>query len=119
MLKRIKLRKEKPTAARRVDLESLLCEAICSRKRIYLRYQNEFQRRTFEPYIVYQLPTGKIIVHGMQTKDDSNPAQGKSLRSFEVGLLSSVILIEELFEHEDFFAPPETEIGMKVICSIN
>jgi hypothetical protein len=118
MFKPIKPKKETPPAPRRVDLESLLCKAIRAKQVIRIRYQNEMYNRTFEPYIVYRSPTGKVLVHGRQTRDDSNPMQGNDRRSFEVGRLNSVVLIEETFQHQGVLASFKTEIDMNIICSI-
>jgi hypothetical protein len=104
---------------RRTDLEITLCQAMQSKKRVRLHYKNEFHFRSFEPYILYLERTGKVLVHGMQTKDDLDRAQGKDLRSFEVRLLNSVILIKEAFEYHGTIAPFKLKLGTDIICTVD
>jgi len=114
-----KPKRERPAAPRRIDFELLLCKAICAKQVTRIRYENEWYSRTFEPHIIFRSSTGKVLVHGLQTKADSNPAQGQNLRSFEVGLLNSVVLIEETFQHEGVLSSFKVEGGMNVICAVD
>jgi hypothetical protein len=105
--------------AYRADLGKTLCKAIRSKTRVRLHCKNEIYFRTFEPYILYRAQTGKILVHCMQTQDDSNRARGKDLQSFDVRLLNSVILIKETFGYYAAFTSFKPKLGIHIICAVD
>jgi predicted DNA-binding transcriptional regulator YafY len=107
------------TTPRRTDLEAALCRAIRARKVVKLRYSDTIGNRTFEPYVVYRSSPTKILVRGKQTKDDSDPLKASGWRDFEVGRITSLVLLDETFENERQFSSFTAEIGMNVICAID
>lgn len=120
MFEPIKLKKESRPAIRRLDLEKTLCDAIKEQKIVHLRYGNEFHSRTFEPYIIYKSSTDKILVHGIQTKDDSKPLKPAKKHNFEIGLINSLSITDNIFSPDTKFSSFEKEYSsLYVFCAID
>ena len=120
MFEPIKLKKESRPATRRLDLEKTLCEAIKEQKVVRLRYKNEFHSRTFEPYIIYNSSTDKILVGGTQTKDDSEPLKPAKKRYFEIGLVNSLSVTDNTFNPDTKFSSFGKEYSsLYVFCAID
>jgi hypothetical protein len=88
-------RSAKAPAARNIGFERLLCDAIRQRRLVALRYRDDVTERLFGPDAVYEAPTGKTLVDGMQIQALSGWESDNALRSFEVGRLRSVRLTDE------------------------
>lgn len=120
MFEPIKLKKESRPAAQRLDLEKTLCGAIKEKKVVRLRYKNEFHSRTFEPYIIYKSPADKILVRGIQTKDDSKPLKPAEKHCFEIGLINSLSITDNTFNPDTKFSSFEKEYSSRsVFCAID
>jgi len=118
MFETIKQKNRTGAVPRRTDLETTLCEAIRSKTRIRLHYKNEGYFRTFEPYIIYE-SAGRILVAGVQIKDDPRTLSTSGWREFEVDRVNTILRIRETFRSDPEFSPFRAKFGTNVICVVD
>ena len=118
MFETIKSKNRTGPAPRRTDLETTLCEAIRSKTRVRLHYKNEGHFRTFEPYIIYE-SAGRILVAGVQIKDDAKALSMSGWREFEVDRVNTILRIRETFRSDPEFSPFRAKFGTNVICVVD
>ena len=118
MFETIKQKNRTGPVPRRTDLETTLCEAIRSKTRIRLHYKNEGHFRTFEPYIIYE-SAGRILVAGVQIKDDPRTLSTSGWREFEVDRVNTILRIRETFRPDPEFSPFRAKFGTNVICDVD
>jgi hypothetical protein len=67
--------KSSPDAASYALVKKKLCDSIKNRQTVRLRYSDESAFRTFNPYVIYRSPKNKILVWGVQIRNDARPNQ--------------------------------------------
>lgn len=106
-------------AERNYEIESQLGMAIRERKVVRLRYDLDMHYRTFEPYIVFKALDGRILVGGFRVQDESNLFKKPGARKFEVGLITSLMISDEIFVPNPKFKSNRKEFGSGVIFSVD
>jgi len=99
-------------------LEHKLCDTIKKHYVVRLKYKDQFYSRTFEPYIVYRSTKDKILVSGYQTKNDSKPFKKSEFHHFEVALISSLKITDEIFKIDIRVDLTDERYGDDIICKI-
>ncbi len=113
-----KKQSEAPPAARRPDLENILCAAIQQRTRVALRYEDDLAARTFDPYAVFWSSKRKVCVSGMQISNPSKPMDRLEPHIFEVGKIRTLSLTDEMFSVDPRFDRGDRKYRGGIICAV-
>jgi hypothetical protein len=89
-------------APRNPVAESALCLAIRNQVLVELRHGDDFQPRTFAPYVVYWTSKGAVCVFGMQV-NPSTPSDRADTHNLEVGRIRQVDITPTHFEPDPTF----------------
>ena len=90
-------------AERDFEVEAELCHAIRERRVVRLRYDLDLRDRVFEPYVIFQEPSSRVMVGGRRVLDENDLFKPPAMRQFEVGLINSLEITEENFEPDERF----------------
>lgn len=108
--------KSSPKAANYLLVKKKLCDSIKKRRTVRLRHSDESAFRTFNPYVLYRSPKNKILVSGVQIRNDSGLNKEISPLTIEAAKISEVIVTEDFFEYDIFWRIPENKFANGVIC---
>ncbi len=95
-----------------------LCEAIDKQLVVELRYKDDIQNRTFNPYWVYRSTTGKILVGGWQVYNP-NKREGNSYHKFELRLIKSLVVTKTGFDVQPNIPITRPDDCTLLICGLN
>lgn len=105
-------------AERNYHYEQLLCQAIRQHRVVRLQYENDLHFRTFHPYIVYREASGHIYVGGMRIHDEAAIFKAPAPRKFEVGLIASLDVTQEVFK-VDYRFNSDRDKAREIVCAID
>jgi len=101
-------------------IQNQLEDAIKKHKVVTFRYNNEFFDRTFEPYVIYHSPadSNRILVGGVQTKNDSKPFDPPTFHKFDIEFVSLLIITKNVFKYNVGFSTLDKEYRNGIIARI-
>lgn len=105
-------------AARRLDFERHLCNAIRDRNLVRIRYKDDAADRLIAPYAVYTSSKDKVLLAGTQINNPGQPLDAWEPRNLEVGLMRSVTLTDTKFEPDTRFDPSDPRYKNGFVCRL-
>ena len=85
------------------------------------RYEDQLQKRTFLPYIVFESTKEKILVGGYQTSKEGKIIIQPEWRLFEVANINSLSFVDTnlTFKPDPIFSSFDAEYGFNVPCAVD
>jgi hypothetical protein len=93
-------------------------QAIREKRVVNLRYDQDILDRVIEPYALYQSTQGKILVFGIQLRNNNKPLTPTEPRHFETVILRSITLTDKHFQADPSFSVRNIKGCSRVIVSI-
>jgi len=91
-------------AERNYQYEQQLDNAIRQHRKVRLRYRYDVHYRVFDPYILFKDEDGRILVGGIRTLDEQNPARRPAPSKYEVGLITDIEVLADPFDVDRRFS---------------
>lgn len=98
--------------------ENTLCSAIKGKQLVKLKYDDDFQWRTFAPHIVYRSSKNNILVSGEQVQNPAKPYDNHEPRVFDLKKIKSLEITDASFTAHPNFDPFDKRYRFGVICKI-
>ena len=101
------------------DLQSTLCDAVKSRNIVRLKYDDDFQFRTYAPYIVYRSSKNIVLVEGTQINNLEEPLVQNEPRQFELEKITALEVTDQKSPPPSDFNPLDKRYRYGIICVIS
>ena len=101
------------------DLQSTLCEAVKSRNIVRLKYDDDFQFRTYAPVIVYRSSKNNVLVDGTQINNPMEPFEHNEPRKFDLEKITALEVTDQKSQPPSDFNPLDRRYRFGIICVIS
>ena len=101
------------------DLQSTLCEAVKSRNIVRLKYDDDFQFRTYAPYIVYRSSKNIVLVGGTQINNPTEPFEHNEPRNFDLEKITALEVTDQKSQPPSDFDALNRRYRFGIICVIS
>lgn len=96
----------------------ILCGAIDGLHIVKIKYDDDFQARTYAPHIVYRNKNNELLVSGTQLENPAEPMERDVPRNFSLSKITDVAITDKTFKPHPSFSRFDERYQYGVICYV-